>query len=311
MGLHGLTAVPLTLALLSADPQPTARRKAVTHELLDTRVMAGKTIPHGPMGYLVVPSGHVFRVLGQQPILDEDGTKLGMLISYVGDTRDPAAATTENAELMDALSLDMQVMGETAVMAQARVGFDTRKPFNSSIAFHTSYLLRDGHWVALSKPPCAPSAPCARSGTIGDGPLELVDDPAFSFDHEGLVDAATVARRYALAVDAGDLDRMRAELSPTYISQVVNRGPDAWAREMGSYARVRKGAPRRELYRLLHRDPGSGRIGTTVMFALDLGVAGKRALEQVLLERESGRWRVIGYGFYYPKEAARPQDKRP
>ena len=47
------------------------------------------------------------------------------------------------------------------------------------------------------------------------------------------------------------------------------------------------------------------------MFAMDLGVPGKRALEQVVLVRESGRWRVIGYGFYYPNEAARPQQERP
>jgi hypothetical protein len=58
---------------------------------------------------------------------------------------------------------------------------------------------------------------------------------------------------------------------------------------------------------MLYREPSFGRTATTVMFALDLGVPGKLALEQVVLLREHGRWRVNGYGFYYPNEAAPSQ----
>jgi hypothetical protein len=47
MGLHAVTAVPLALAPLSADPRTTALRKTVTHELLDTCEMAGKTSLRG------------------------------------------------------------------------------------------------------------------------------------------------------------------------------------------------------------------------------------------------------------------------
>jgi len=306
--MYAYAPIALSLALLgSGQPPPAVPPRAVTHELLDARVMAGESIPRGPMVYLVAPSGHVFRVLGQQPILDQDGTKLGMLVSYVGDTRDPAAATAESAELMEAFGLDMQVSGVTAVLVQARVGFDARKTFNASIGFHTSYLLREGRWVAQPTLPCAPSAPCARR-SIGEGPLEVVDDPDFSFDRAGLGDAATVARRYSQAAEALDLDRMRAELSPISLAKVDTQ-PDAWKRQMDSYAQVRKRAPRRDQFQLLFREPGSGSVGARIAFALDLGVPGKRALENVILRREPDRWRVIAYSFYYPNEANAPHER--
>ncbi len=125
----------------------------MTHELLDARVMAESQVPGGPMSYLVTPPArHTFRILGSQPILDADGTKLGTLLSYVGDTRDPEAATAEAVELMNAYGLEAQTASDTAILVQARVGFDPRKRLNSTIGFHVSFQLKDGRWSQLPKP---------------------------------------------------------------------------------------------------------------------------------------------------------------
>jgi hypothetical protein len=308
-----MAVAPLAFALLGAGAATSgpSTARVVTHALLDARVMGGSQIPHGPMAYLVTPTGHMFRTLGQQPILDEDGTKLGLLVSYVGDTRDPEAAAAKNAELMKALGLDAQVMNMRAVLIQDRVGFDPRKPFNTSVVLHASYGLQNGRWTELPKPPRRPDLP----KTIGTGPLEVIDDPEFPFDRQALAEAAQLAHRWVLAVDAVDFDRMHKEMSERYFSLVTGPRQAEWEREMTQYAQIRHGAPRRELYRLQHRSSDGG-IAALVTYEVDLSVSGMRALEPVTLNKDLGHWRVTGYGFFYPKERDRsaPEsgtDKRP
>jgi hypothetical protein len=285
---------------VASDP-PSAR--VVTHQLLSARVMKGSEIPHGPMVYLVTPAGHLFRTLGQQPILDEDGTKLGLLVSYVGDTRDLATAAARNTELMNALSLDAQVMGVTAVLIQDRIGFDPRKAFNTSLTLDTSYSLRDGGWAELPKPPRRLAA--VSDLLLKEVSVEGIDQPGFPFDREALANAEHVAHRWVLAADAVDFDRMRQEMSETESAKLMTA---AWKLEVAHFAQVRRGAPRRELYRLQARADDGGTTAR-VMYEVDLGVPGRRALDHVALRKELGRWRVTGYGFYYPKEADRSAPK--
>ncbi len=280
----------LALALLGAAPVtngPVATR--VTYELLDARVMAGSQLPRGPMAYLVTPPGHTFRTLGSQPILDADGTKLGTLVSYKGDTRDPEAATAEALELMGAIGPEWQRGGETAVLVQARVGFDPRKRFNSTVGFHTCFHLKDGRWARLPEPPRRPGLP----KSIGTGPLEVVDDPDFPFDGKGLAEAAQVAGRWMAALDRGDASALRQEMSESYASELESTKAH-FERFVAERAVSKRDATHRELYRVQMRNGGRvlpGGRGILLLYDADAGRFG-RSLEQVALAQEKGRWRV-------------------
>jgi hypothetical protein len=128
---RALVAV-LALVFLGAAP--------AKHEELDDLATQGQ-LPTGPMSYLVTPVGHRFRFLGTVPLTDASGKKLAVLASYEGHTRDPAAAATAAAELMDAMGPELQAAGETDLVVQARVGFDPRKFVNRTTAFHVTFKL--------------------------------------------------------------------------------------------------------------------------------------------------------------------------
>lgn len=294
-----LLGVPLlALALLGAAPVTSGTdTDAAIFKRMSDRMMAGSRIPGGPMAYLVTPAGHLFRVLGSQPILEVDGTKLGLLLSYVGESRDPVASTAEAVELMNALGPDWQVGGETAVLVQSRVGFDARNRFNSSVAFHTGFSLRDGRWAQLAKPPPRPDLP----KSIGTGPLEVKDDPSFPFDPLGLGAAAEVAGRWLVAADSGDASRLSAEMSGELLSKVKS-GSSAWEEHVAARARLELRGGRRELYLLQTWEGEPSPRGSRIwaVYAVDVEGVGE-GVEKVHLAKESGRWRVLGYGLLFPK----------
>jgi len=268
----------------------------VTYELLDARVMAGKQIPGGPLSYLVTPSHRVFRILGSQPILDVDGTKLGSLLAYVGDTRDPEVATVHSLELMEVWGPDAVVQGETAVLIQARVDFDPRKRFQSSVALHVAFQLKDGRWTRLPEPPPRPDRP----KTVGSGPLEVIDQPGFPFDRRGLEEAAKVVDRWLTATDAGDGRHLREEMSRDLASDVESKKA-GWERSLPGRAHLKANSPRRELYRIQIREGEPSPKGTRLYFVYSVDVAGLGpAVEKVKLVKEADRWRVRGYGLLVP-----------
>jgi len=257
--------------------------------------MAGAQIPGGPLSYLVTPSHRVFRILGSQPILDADGTKLGSLLAYVGDTRDPEVATAHSLELMEAWGPDAVVQGETAVLIQARVDFDPRKKFQSSVALHVAFQLKDGKWTRLRKPSPRPDRP----KTMGTGPLEVIDQPGFPFDRSGLEEAAKVADRWLTATDAGDDRRLRQEMSRDLASDVESKKAE-WERSLPGRAHLKVNGPRRELYRIQTWEREPSPKGTRLYFTYSVNLAGLGpAVEKVKLVKED-RWRVRGYGLLVP-----------
>jgi hypothetical protein len=283
----------VAIALLATAPVANAQTPSrMTYELLDARVMAGTQIPGGPLSYLVTPSRRTFRILGTQPILDADGTKLGSLLAYVGDTRDPQVATSHSLELMEAWGPDAVVQGETAVLVQAQVNFDPRKKLQSTVALHVAFQLKDGKWTRLPEPPPRPDRP----KTIGTGPLEVIDQPGFPFDRSGLEEAAKVVRRWLMATDAGDGRRLREEMSRDLASDVESKKAE-WERSLPGRAHLKVNSQRRELYRIQTWEGEPSPKGTRLYFAYSVNLAGLGpAVEKVKLVKEEDRWRVRGYG---------------
>jgi hypothetical protein len=255
------------------------------------------------MVYLVTPR-RTFRILGHQAILDADGTKLGMLLSYASDTRDAAVIDAVARELIDAVGSEWRLGGETVVLVQALIGFDPRKASKDTLAAYTSFELTGGSWASL--PDSRVSLPIG-SGSV---PPTVMDDPDFPLDSAGLSEAAATAARWVSAADAGAALRLINEMTTTAASNA--RQDPEWHRLVSARAALTARGQRRELYRLLSwaTEPSPRSSFISVAYDADFVSTGS-VIEKVTLLKEEGRWRVSSYRILSSEVNGRPSNGTP
>lgn len=252
---------------------------------------AATPLPGGGYSYLVTPSGHTYRVLQVGPVLGAEGKKLGTMVSYAGETREVARIRADAAEIVAALAPEMELGGETAIIVQAKVGYDPRETLPRSVAFNTVFERKDGRWTS---PPAKAGEPEELEGV--DGSPRPPDDPSFPLETAKLKAAADAAGRWVALVDAGRVEASLAATSETFRAQVA---PDQWRGLVVQRSALAAGARRVELYRLQSRNGGSATPpggGAVVQYELRTAQGG-RIVERIMLLDEKDGWRPGGYAF--------------
>ena len=231
-----------------------------------------------PYALLTLPSGHVFRVLSSGPVLDANGKRLALGISYQSSAQSRKALYAEAEELFEYLRPHAEHEQDGAVMVIARFGS------GSDVVDLDSLYQRQksGNWKRTAR---------------ADKPLPKAQPPPAEEERDltGMRDAKEKADAWLSLLDSARFADSWEGTAPPLREQSSR---DSWAQSAGS-VRAAVGKPqRRKLISLLEtRTIPSGPPGHYVILeylsSFDRKSEAFETVTQMLCD--DGEWRVAGY----------------
>jgi hypothetical protein len=237
--------------------------------------------------YVVTPAGQRFRVIGAGPIRRGANTHMGLRITYVATAKTKAELLADADALVAALGPELQLAGEAALVARARVGGVSLALDSDKVSYDTDYRLVGGRFQR--------SGPGKPPPNLSRAPVP--DDPSFPFRSDALNAAAAASGRWLPLLDRDDLAAIRAGVSPAFAKALAD---DTQFRELLAQRKTaRLPGTRRELYRMQERVTDKPRPpGADALIVYECQTpGGPKILERLSLTNDGDQWKIASYAF--------------
>jgi Protein of unknown function (DUF4019) len=237
---------------------------------------------------LVLPTGHMFRLLRTSAAVNEEHQKVGTFVLYAGEGPELSRIQTEAEALAVALTPEREAAGEGRLIIGVRFGVDPRRDSSPAATYHTVFNHTGGHWV---RAPVEASDTQALEGLREAPPRE---DGQFPFEPKTVEAAAKAAADWLALLDAGAADAALSTMTDSFRAQLT-AAPAEWQHVLKRRAGL--GESRRELYRQQSWPTtlATPQSGVTAVQYLSRTPNGARVLERVTLVCESTGCKVTGY----------------
>jgi hypothetical protein len=240
--------------------------------------------------HVVTPAGRRFRVIRTGPVVRGAGSTVGLMISYLGESRALDDLVRDSDELVGALGPELQLTGEKQLVVRAEWQVTAKVPNPRIAPFDILFKLKSDGFRRVE--------PEEDTPVPGSSRLPPRNDSAYPFNAAKLTAAASAAQDFLALLDAGEIEQVVGVMSLAFRAEIADKRERFIA---VLEQRQALGIPgvRRELYRMLTRDRHVAQTAPeAVLIQYECQPAqGERILERLVLAPDGTGFRVAGYAF--------------
>jgi hypothetical protein len=240
--------------------------------------------------HVVTAAGRRFRVIRTGPVVRGAGSTVGLMISYLGESRVLDDLVRDSDELVRALGPELELTGEKQLVVRAewQVASKAEKP--RIAPFDVLFKLKSAGWQRVQ--------PDEDTPVPGSSRLPPLNDTAYPFNEAKLTAAGSAAQDFLALLDAGEIEQVVGVMSLAFRAEIADKRERFIA---VLEQRQTLGIPgvRRELYRMLTRDRHVAQTAPeAVLIQFECQpVQGARILERMVLAPDGTGFRIAGYAF--------------